>query len=205
MSRLVSILPRAAIALAAGALSVAAQATTFNQAITTDGQWYAFSVDAGSASDQRATWIDLDYNSTAGNAQDLSFSFTVLDQAILRVVDLYAAGDTYSVTVSSSTGSSFSSSTSAVAQLDLSSGVFANDVDAAWADAIDFSRGQWLLAAGTYTVTGALLQSAKDGAGLALSTSGAVSVTAVPEPSSLALALAALASVIFVSRRRRQG
>ena len=71
-------------------------------------------------------------------------------------------------------------------------------------DSVRFS-GDGVARATPFTVTGALLQSAKDGAGLALSTSGAVSVTAVPEPSSLALALAALASVIFVSRRRRQG
>jgi hypothetical protein len=192
----------AALSVLAAALSFSAQAATVIP-VSADGQWHAFTVDAQSTVDGRTSWIDTDYNATAGNASDLSFSFTVADHAILRVVDLFAAGDTYSVHIASSSGS-FDLNTSLVAPHDLGDAVlpFADTTDAAWASSADFSQLQWTLAAGSYTVSGSLLQSVTDN-GVALnSTGGALSVTAVPEPSGLALALAALGFVLFVFRRR---
>ena len=77
--------------------------------------------------------------------------------------------------------------------------------DGAFADSANFSQLTLTLDAGTYTVTGSLLQSVTvDGFALN-STAGGLSVTAVPEPTSLALVLAAAGVVGVVSRRRARG
>jgi len=191
---------------ATAAVSFGAQAATNMVSLTADAQWHAFSVDANSAANSGVNWIDLDYTPSgiAGNANDLSFSFTVADHAIFRVVDLFAAGDTYSVNISGSNGTSLSLNTSVVGTHDLSDATlpFANTADEAWANALDFSQLQVTLGAGSYTVTGSLLQSVTDGASPLNMTSGAVSITAVPEPSGLSLVAAALALVVFMFRRR---
>jgi hypothetical protein len=191
---------------ATAAMSFGAQAANNVVSLTTDAQWQTFSVDATSAANGGVNWIDLDYTPSgiAGNANDLSFSFTVADHAIFRVVDLFAAGDTYSVNISGSNGTSLSLNTSVVGTHDLSDAVlpFANTADEAWANALDFSQLQVTLGAGSYTVTGSLLQSVTDGASPLNMTSGAVSITAVPEPSGLSLVVAALALVVFMFRRR---
>jgi hypothetical protein len=196
----------AVVATAAAAVSLSAQAATNVVSLTADAQWHTFSVDATSAANGGVNWIDLDYTPSgiAGNANDLSFSFTVADQAIFRVVDLFAAGDTYSVNISGSNGTSLSLDTSVVGPHDLSDATlpFAGTGDEAWANALDFSQLQVTLGAGSYTVTGSLLQSVTDGALPLNMTSGAVSITAVPEPSGLSLAVAALAFVVFIFRRR---
>lgn len=200
------LLAAVAVTAATAAVSTGAQAATNVVSLTADAQWHAFSVDATSAANGGVNWIDLDYTSApiAGNANDLSFSFTVADQAIFRVVDLFAAGDTYSVQITGSNGTSLSLNTSVVGTHDLGDAVlpFAGTAEEAWASALDFSQLQVTLAAGSYTVTGSLLQSVTDGALPLNMTSGAVSITAVPEPSGLSLALAALAFVVFVFRRR---
>lgn len=197
-----SILRSSFVAAAVALSAVAAQAATIVP-VTQDGSWNAFSVDALSTSAANALkWIDIDYSSAAGDADTLSFSFTVTDKAILRVVDLFAAGDTYNVSITSAAGTQVLS-TSAVTARDLGDAVlpFVGTAAAAWGNA-DFSRLEVVLGAGTYTVSGALLQSVTD-AGLAVnSTAGALSVTAVPEPTGLALVLAAAGVVGLVSRRR---
>lgn len=201
MSILRSSLVAAAVALAA----VAAQAATVVP-VTQDGSWNAFTVDALSTSAANAlNWIDVDYSSAAGDADTLSFTFTVTDKAILRVVDLYSAGDTFNVAISSAAGTQLLS-TSAVTPRDLGDAVlpFANSAAEAWGN-VDFSQLQIVLGAGTYTVTGSLLQSVTDGGFALNSTAGSLSVTAVPEPTSLALVLAAAGVVGLVSRRRARG
>ena len=191
---------------ATAALSFGAQAATNVVSLSADAQWHTFSVDASSAANGGVNWIDLDYSSSAiaGNANDLSFSFTVADQAIFRVVDLFAAGDTYSVNITGSNGTNLSLNTSVVGTHDLSDATlpFASTGDEAWASPLDFSHLQVTLGAGSYTVTGSLLQSVTDGASPLNMTSGAVSITAVPEPSGLSLVVAALALVVFMFRRR---
>lgn len=197
---------RTSFVAAALALStLAAQAATVIP-VTQDGSWNAFTVDALSTSVEHALdWIDVDHVPAAGNASPLSFTFTVTDQAILRVVDLFAAGDTFNVSITSAASTQWLS-TAAVAAHDLSDAVlpFAGTASEAWANPADFSQLQVVLGAGTYTVTGSLLQSVTDG-GLALnSTGGALSVTAVPEPATLSLALAAFGVVGLMARRRTQ-
>jgi hypothetical protein len=187
-------------------MSVSAQAATVIP-VQADGQWHSFTVDAQSTADGRLSWIDTDYNAAAGNASDVSFSFTLTGPAVLRVVDLFAAGDMFNVHVSGSTGSiDLSSSLVSSHDLNDASLPFANTADEAWSQAADFSRLEWTLSApGTYTVSGSLLQSVTLDGNAINSTAGAVSVesiTAVPEPSSLSMALAAFGLVVFLFRRR---
>lgn len=199
-----SILRSSFVAAAFALSAVAAQAATVVP-VTQDGSWNAFTVDALSTSAANAlNWIDVDYSSAAGNADTLNFTFTVTDKAILRVVDLYAAGDTFNVAITSAAGTQLLG-TSAVTARDLSDAVlpFASTAAEAWGN-VDFSQLQVVLGAGTYTVTGSLLQSVTDGGSALNSTAGGLSVTAVPEPTSLALVLAAIGVVGLVSRRRAQ-
>lgn len=197
---------RSSFVAASLALSaLAAQATTVIP-VTQDGSWNAFTVDALSTSAEHALdWIDVDHVPAAGNASPLSFTFTVTDHAILRVVDLFAAGDTFNVSITSAASTQWLSTT-AVAAHDLSDAVipFADTASQAWANAADFSQLQITLGAGTYTVTGSLLQSVTDGGWALNSTGGALSVTAVPEPTTLSLTLAAFGVVGLMVRRRSQ-
>lgn len=199
-----SILRSSFVAAAFALSAVAAQAATVVP-VTQDGSWNAFTVDALSTSAANAlNWIDVDYSSAAGNADTLNFTFTVTDKAILRVVDLYTAGDTFNVAITSTAGTQLLG-TSTVTARDLSDAVlpFASTAAEAWGN-VDFSQLQVVLGAGTYTVTGSLLQSVTDGGSALNSTAGGLSVTAVPEPTSLALVLAAIGVVGLVSRRRAQ-
>lgn len=199
-----SILRSSFVAAAVALSAVAAQAATVIP-VTQDGRWNAFTVDALSTSAANAlNWIDVDYSSAAGDADTLSFTFTVTEKAILRVVDLYTAGDTFNVAITSAAGTQLLG-TSAVTARDLGDAVlpFANTAAEAWGN-VDFSQLQVVLGAGTYTVTGSLLQSVTDGSSALNSTAGGLSVTAVPEPTSLALVLAAIGVVGLVSRRRAQ-
>lgn len=201
---------RASLLSAAAALSsLAAQAATVIP-VATDGQWHAFTVDAGSAASGGLEWIDSDYDfgGGAGDFQPLSFTFTVSDHAILRVVDGLFVGDTFRVAVNSAAGTQLYDTSSVPAQLLDDSYSLTNhgtDFDAAFADTLRTSRLELVLGAGTYTVSGSLLQSVSHvDFGALNSTNGALSVTAVPEPASYALLLAAVGVVGLVSRRRNQ-
>ena len=201
-----SILRSSFVAAAVALSAVAAQAATVVP-MTQDGSWYAFTVDALSTSAANAlNWIDVDYSSAAGDADTLSFTFTVADKAILKLVDIYTAGDTYNLSITSASGTTAYTSSS-VAARDLGDAVltFNDSFDGAFADSANFSQLTLTLGAGTYTVTGSLLQSVTDGGFALNSTSGGLSVTAVPEPTSLALVLAAAGVVGVVSRRRARG
>lgn len=197
-----SILRSSFVAASFAFSAIAAQAATVIP-VTQDGSWYAFTVDAGSAQSGGLEWIDSDYDLSggAGDFKALSFTFTVADKAILKLVDIYGAGDTYNLSITSASGTSAYTSSSVTAR-DLNDAVlpFNASFDGAFADNANFSQLTLTLGAGTYTVTGSLLQSVTaDGVALN-STSGGLSVTAVPEPSSLVLAAAGVVGV--VSRRR---
>ncbi len=200
-----SILRSSFVAASFALSAIAAQAATAIP-VAQDGSWNALTVDALSTSAANAlNWIDVDYSSAAGDADTLSFTFTVTDKAILRVVDLYTAGDIFNVSITSAAGTQLLN-TSAVTPRDLGDAVlpFANTAAEAWGN-VDFSQLQVVLGAGTYTVTGSLLQSVTDGGFALNSTAGSLSVTAVPEPTGLALVLAAAGVVGLVSRRRARG
>jgi len=172
------------------ALTAAAQAQAIS--LVADGQWASFDV----ASDLSGNlgWIDLD------SAEALSFSFTVPagHVATLTVVDAGFAGDRYTVL---DQGVVLGVTSAAV---DSYPGNAYLDFGAALADT-GYSRGVFLLAAGSHDIGGWMSRSALDDAGLALDSSvGGIRLTVspVPEPATLVSMLAGLALIGLALKRR---
>lgn len=188
----------AAALAAAAVIATPAQATSV--ALAADGSWTEFNVDSFLAQDFGTGWIDEDY---AGDGSALSFTFTIAKGSVgqLTVVDAGFAGDTFSVTNFGST----IGATSAVAP-GTSAGSTEFSFDAALANPT-YSNGVFTLAAGTYSISGSLLQSVFDSdLGTDLdATDGAVrlSISAVPEASSTALMFGGLAAIAMLARRRK--
>jgi MYXO-CTERM domain-containing protein len=186
-----------AVALAAAAvIATPAQATSV--ALAADGGWNEFTVDNTAGPAFGNGWIDY----TDGSA--LSFSFTIAagNVGTLRVVDLGFAGDTFNIT----NAGALIGTTSSVAIGDVD-GAVETDYAAALANPA-YSHGVFTLAAGTWSISGSLLQSVFDNhAGADLdATYGAVSLTtaaAVPEASNAAMLLAGLAAAALMVRRRQ--
>jgi hypothetical protein len=183
--------------------TLAAQATTIS--LNADDSWTPFIVNGD---EQTAPW--LDYND--GYLVNFTFSIAEGQQGTLTVVDSVFAGDTFRLY----NFGAFLGDTSYVPQRTYSdSWVSTFDYDAALSDT-SFSRGVFTLGAGTYSITGGLLQSnlqvdATTGALSAIyATEGAIklslsSTSPVPEPSSAALVLAALGVCWLISRRLPSG
>jgi len=186
-----------AVALAAAAM-IAAPAHASSVALAADGSWNEFTVDNTVGPAFGNGWIDT----TDGSA--LSFSFTIAagNVGTLRVVDLGFAGDTFNITNSGVLVGS--TSPVAIGNVD---GAVETDYAAALANPA-YSHGVFTLAAGSYSISGSLLQSVFDNdAGVDLdSTYGALSLTtaaAVPEASNAAMLLAGLAAAALMVRRRQ--
>jgi len=182
----------AAALAAVAAFAAPAQASPI--ALAADGAWNGFTVDNLAAADFGTGWIDF------ADGSPLSFTFTVGagQRGLLTVVDAGFAGDTFSIT---NFGAAFGATSSVPVG---SIAALAKDFDAAFADPA-YSRGVFTLQAGSYAISGSLLQSVLDG-GVALdSTEGAVrlSLSAIPEPSNPALLLGGLGALALVARRRR--
>ena len=157
------------------------------------GSWQGFDVDPISATDGSLSWINADDGSLT------SFTLTTPVAGVLKVVDLLNAGDTFNVSITGPSGTQ-NLTTSSVSATSTSF-VGLNGYDAALANP-DFSRLLINLGAGTYTITGSLLQSALfDGSPLN-ATSGALEFTPVPLPAALPLLLSGLAGFGFARRRR---
>lgn len=168
------------------ALSGQAQAVTLNA----DGQWNAFDVDNSVSNSGGLEWIDL-------NNDALSFDFTLTGSAILNIVDGGFAGDRFQVF---DNGHLLDQTSVAVNSYPDSVGL---DFDAAFANT-NFSRGVFLLGAGTHSITGLLSQSALDDTNSALNaTVGAVSLAAVPLPAAAWLYISGASLLGLVSRRRK--
>lgn len=184
----------AALAVAA-ALTAPAHASTV--ALAADGGWNEFTVDASVPPAHADGWIDY-----SDDNSPLSFAFTIAAgyTGTLTVVDAGFAGDTFTITNFGAT----LGQTSGVAVGNVEGNV-EFDFDAALANAA-YSRGVFTLGAGSYQISGSLLQSVFDDiAGVDLdATNGAVrlAVSSVPEPSSLLLSLGGLAAVAALARRR---
>ena len=139
------------------------------------------------------SWIEFDFDAAGTSLYDLntletSFTFTLSQSSILRVVDLGFSGDRFSI---SANGISLGLTSEPVAQ-DTET-IF--DIAVALNDS-RFSKGNWNLAAGNYTITG-IANDSPYGGGY-----GSISVMAVPEPESWALLLAGLGIVGAIARRR---
>ncbi len=184
----------AAALLACGAIT-SAHATLVN--VTTNGSWNQFDLTPDLALDGGLGWIDINDGSA------LSFQFTVDagNEALLTVVDTGASGDRFSVSINgvaqSATSSAVNSFPSTIGQADF---------DIALGNA-DYSRGFYVLGAGSYTVTGSLFASAMDGLTELKSTSGGLkvevtSVSAVPLPAAAWLMLSGLGALGLRLRRR---
>ena len=163
---------RTLLAATIAALSLNAHAVT----VPTDGNWIEFDFDGAGTS-----LYDL-------STMDTGFTFTLSQSSILSVVDLGFSGDRFNIFAN---GVSLGLTSSPVAQ-DTET-IF--DIAAALNDS-RFSKGNWNLAAGNYTITGIARDSPFDGG------YGALSVMAVPEPESWALLLAGLGIVGTIARRR---
>ncbi len=179
-----------ALALAA---ALAAPAHAGSVELAANGHWNEFTVDSFLSQSFGTEWIAF------ADGSPLTFNFTIGagHTGTLTVLDAGFAGDTFTVTNFGTT----LGTTGSVAQ-----GTIAGDAkgfDDAWADA-SFSRGVFTLGAGTYSISGALLQSVLDDSGFELdSTNGAVSLSVVPESSSLAMLLAGAGLVGLIARRRQ--
>ncbi len=183
-----------AAALAAAAV-IAAPAHATTVALPADGSWNEFTVDNTVAPAYGNGWIDY------ADGSPLSFSFTIAAGSIgtLTVVDAGFAGDTFAVT----NFGTVIGDTSGVATGTVD-GSLEFDFDAALANPA-YSHGVFTLGAGTYSVSGWLLQSVLDDTGAALgATDGALrlSVSVVPEPTGAALLLGGLAAFALLARRR---
>ncbi|GAA5175354.1 hypothetical protein GCM10025771_07240 [Niveibacterium umoris] len=146
-------------------------ATSFAAPITSADGWQTFYF-----GDTGSSWLDAPaFDDTALPSH---FELTLDHAALLQVTDGGFAGDRFDVQVNGKHLGFTSTVAAGTDDLGL-------DFDAAYASTTH-SHGSWLLAAGSYTITGTAADSAF-GAGI-----GALRVAEVPEPSSLAMLLGGL-------------
>jgi hypothetical protein len=188
-------------ALAVYALSAAMAAPAFatTVALTADGQWHPFAVDALLApAATPLVWID-------DSGEPLNFSFVVGAGFVgqLTVVDGVFAGDTFALT---NFGALLGSTSAVPAGTYEASPNLGYDFDAALADPANFSHGQFAAAAGAYSIGGWLAQSVTLDGDPLNATVGAVRLTiaAVPEPSTYTLLLAGLGVCFVLAHRLRR-
>lgn len=157
-------------------------ATSFAAPVTSADGWQTFYFgDAGSS------WLDAPvFDDTALPSH---FELTLDHAALLQVTDAGLAGDRFEV-LANGVRLGFTSAAAA------GSADLGTDFDTAFASPA-WSHGSWLLAAGSYTITGTVSDS-PFGAGL-----GALRVAEVPEPTSIALLLGGLGLLGAIRQSRK--
>lgn len=196
---------RSCMVAAAAMVSLAAQASSVS--LAADGQWNTFTVDSFSSTTGGNEWITADdsLDPAFGTAQIFNFTIAAGEVGTLTVVDGAFAGDTFQVfNLGQLLGNTSVVPVGYYDDANLANVGF--DFDAALQNTT-FSRGVFVLGAGTYAIGGQLVQSVllDNVSNEALNaTVGAIKLTVspVPEPSGAALALAALGLTVMVSRRR---
>jgi len=179
--------------LAACALVATASSHAVN--LAGDGQWLAFDVDELSAVSGGLEWIDV---GDGGTPLTLEFTIDAGFFGVMTVVDAGFAGDRFRVF----NGASVLGETSpAQGSYPDSLGL---DFDGALADS-RYSRSQFVFGAGTYGITGALVESVTlDGLPLNATVGGVrLEVSPVPEPATWATLVLGLGA-LGASLRRRQ-
>jgi hypothetical protein len=159
-------------------------------ALTPNSSWNIFDVSDVLANSGGLEWIDINDGSA------LIFQFTATTQTLLSVVDGGFSGDQFQL---SDNGVALGATSAAINSYPTSLGL---NFDAAFAST-NYSKGSYLLEAGTHSITGLLSLSAFDNTNTALnSTTGAVQLTAVPEPSFLWGQLGAFGLLALKLRRK---
>jgi len=181
----------------------ASHATTIDLA---SGTWSAFNVSDIDSQSHGVEWIDNANSLDPAFGSALSFNFTIAagSKGLLTVVDAGFAGDSFTL---GNFGQTLGTTSSVPATTDATAAYVGTDFDAALADP-SFSRKQIELGAGSYSISGSLLQSVSsdfDGTPLNATVGGVMlAVSPVPEPTSWAMLLAGLGTVVFVARRRNR-
>ncbi len=168
-----------------------AQAGATSVDLTADGLWHTFDVDSFSATSGGLEWIDY------ADGSALSFQINNRAPLLLTIADGGFSGDVFevrdNVTVLGSTSAATNNYPSSIGL----------DFDAALLDA-RYSKGSFLLAPGSHTITGSLLTSAVADFGALNATVGAVMLQAVPEPAQWATLIAGLGMLVLSACRARQ-
>lgn len=128
-----------------------------------------------------------------GSAWDTTFNFVLATDALLQVTDGFLSGDRFEV-FDGATSLGLTSAPTSVGDEIL------DDYAAALADP-RWSSGEFLLTAGSYSISGTAVDSPFQGGRAALRL---VAVAPVPEPSTYALMLGGLGLVGFLARRRER-
>ena len=166
-------------------------ATTVN---VTDGSWWSFDVDDFAAQSGGTEWIDAQSNLPRGYLNDgsaLTLHFTTTSAKLLKVVDGGLSGDQFQV-FDNGVGLGLTTAATAGASV---SGV--NQFDTAYNDP-RFSKGLFVLAAGTHNITG-LLNSTTQSFN---ATVGALQVAEVPVPAAVWLLGSGIVSLVGFARRK---
>jgi hypothetical protein len=185
--------------LIAAALLAALSTQAEAQTISADSTWHEFDVDDLLSSTGGLEWIDLDGN-------PLTFDFTLTQSTVLDVVDAGFGGDRFALDFTGPINFITRPETSsALNTYDNSIGL---NFDAAFANQ-DYSKFSITLLAGTYTLSGELIESVLYDPGTGIptplnATVGAVRLTpaAVPLPAAAWLYITGTALMGFISRRR---
>lgn len=136
-------------------------------------------------------WKEFSFGGV-GSAWSKTFDFTLVGATLLKVTDAFQSGDRFDVT-------NFGASLG-LTSLPGSVGDQINaNYDAAFADS-RWSSVSFLLAPGSYSISGTTVLSPFGGGGAAVR----LAVAAVPEPSTYAMLLAGLGMLGLIVRRRAQ-